>query len=177
MKITNQLTIKKLSPEDYSDFYECMHEIYFSTYGSYWQDGGVWYFEQQYNKENVLKESSSSDSEYYAVYFNDTLIGALRLVWNEDPRSKRDASYLKVHRLYIATHHQGKGIGKTLLTWVENNAKQKNCKYVWLEVMERQEQAVQFYVQQGYVLQHKRRLEYLLFKEEYRGIYIAEKEL
>jgi GNAT superfamily N-acetyltransferase len=45
---------------------------------------------------------------------------------------------------------QGKGIGKKLMAWLENKAKQKSYEIIWLDAMNEQQQSFQFYKKLGY---------------------------
>ena len=58
-----------------------------------------------------------------------------------------------MRQLRVWTHDQlleFKGIGKKLLTWLEQKAQQKGYKIIWLDTMDEQPQAFEFYKKQGY---------------------------
>ncbi len=177
MKISSTISVQPIKIVDYNVLRNTIYELYKSTYGAYWSDQGEWYFNEQYCKDAVSKEVFAPNTDYFGVYSKKEFIGILRFVWGINPEGKPDHHYAKLHRLYIASSHQRKGVGKVLLSWFEEQAALHECSKVWLEVMEQQTQAVDFYIAQGYHLKSKRRLDYPLFKEGYRGIYTAEKTL
>ena len=57
---------------------------------------------------------------------------------------------LKLHRLYLHPKTQNKGVGKTIISWLEAQARFKDYEILWLDAMEKQEQAFQFYKKRGY---------------------------
>ena len=60
------------------------------------------------------------------MLFNNEIIGNFRVVWDEKLAGIPTEKQLKLHRIYLDSKVQGEGIGKTLLSWLESNAKEKN---------------------------------------------------
>ena len=57
---------------------------------------------------------------------------------------------VKLHRLYLHPKIHGNGIGKELLSWLEEKAKKNNYSTIWLDAMNEQPQAFQFYKKRGF---------------------------
>jgi GNAT superfamily N-acetyltransferase len=148
--IEPSLKIQSIKSSDYTTLFNLMKEIYPPAYSHFWEDNGDWYLNYQYSKENFLKELYQENSDYYFVIFENEIIGNFRIIWNEKLRGFSVDKHVKLHRLYLHNKHQGKGIGKKLLSWLENKAVQKNFDIIWLDAMYEQQQAFQFYKKQGY---------------------------
>ena len=72
------------------------------------------------------------------------------MVWNEKLTGLSQEKQLKLHRLYLHPKTQNKGVGKTIISWLEAQARFKDYEILWLDAMEKQEQAFQFYKKRGY---------------------------
>lgn len=127
-----------------------MKEIYPLAYSHFWNDDGNWYVNSQYSKENILKELSQENAEYYFILFKDEIIGNFRIIWDDKLSNLSEEKQLKLHRIYLHPKIQDKGIGKQLMIWLEEKAKQKDYKIIWLDAMDDQPQAFQFYKKLDY---------------------------
>lgn len=127
-----------------------MKEIYPLAYSHFWEDNGNWYVNTQYSKKNIIKELSPKNADYYFVLYNDTIIGNFRIVWDEKLEGLPYSRQVKLHRVYLHQKIQGLGIGKQLLNWLEQKAIENEYQVVWLDAMDEQPQAFQFYKKRGY---------------------------
>lgn len=150
IKVSENISLKKIFSSDLEALSKLMKEIYPPAYSHFWSDNGDWYVNEQYSKTNILKELLEEKSNYYFVLFNEEIIGNFRIIWDEKLEGLSQEKQIKLHRLYLHQNTQGKGIGKKLLTWLEYEAKQKNYQVIWLDAMNAQEQAFQFYKKLGY---------------------------
>lgn len=150
IKIDTNLYIREIQVEDMETLFSLMQEIYPFAYKHFWEDNGEWYLYSQYSKENILKEIHQENTSYYFVVFNDEIIGNFRFLWDENLKGLSDQKQVKLHRLYVHQKLQGKGIGKKLVSWLEKKAQQKGYEILWMDTMDAQPQAFQFYKKQGY---------------------------
>tara|TARA_R110002124_G_scaffold59431_1_gene164206 strand:+ start:1112 stop:1654 length:543 start_codon:yes stop_codon:yes gene_type:complete len=150
IEISQNLQLKIITKEDCKDLFTLMKEIYPLAYSHFWNDDGDWYLNSQYSKENILKEISQENAEYYFILFKDEIIGNFRIIWDDKLSNLSEEKQLKLHRIYLHPKIQGKGIGKQLMIWLEQKAKQKDYKIIWLDAMDAQPQAFQFYKKLGY---------------------------
>ena len=150
IEISQNLQLKIITKEDCKNLFTLMKEIYPLAYSHFWNDDGDWYLNSQYSKENILKEISQENAEYYFILFKDEIIGNFRIIWDDKLSNLSEEKQLKLHRIYLHPKIQGKGIGKQLMIWLEQKAKQKDYKIIWLDAMDAQPQAFQFYKKLGY---------------------------
>ncbi|WP_288955505.1 GNAT family N-acetyltransferase [uncultured Polaribacter sp.] len=168
IRLTKQISLKEIKAEDHKRLYLLMKEIYPIAYNHFWNDDGDWYVKTQYAKENILKELSQQNAEYYFILFNDEVVGNFRIIWDEKLEGLLVEKQVKLHRIYLHQKIQGKGVGKRLLTWLEKKAHQKEYSIVWLDAMDEQPQAFQFYKKQGYRYFSHSFLPYKLLLDKFR---------
>ena len=166
--LTEHLSLKEINRENYSQLYSLMRIIYPLAYSHFWTDKGDWYVNTQYSKENILRELSEEKTEYYYVVFNDEIIGNFRIIWDENLEGLPEGKQVKLHRIYLHQKIQGKGIGKNIVFWLENKAKEKGYKIIWLDAMNEQPQALLFYKNLGFKYHSNTLLEYDLLHQHVR---------
>lgn len=177
MKISETIHLKNILKNDLTDLRTLMERIYHPVYINYWKDNGDWYVEDLYNEDNVLQELREDNSDYFFIVFKNRIIGILRIVWNIDTHYNPNKNYVKLHRLYLDQEIQNKGIGRAVMNWLINEATQKGYTKLWLEVMEKQDQAVQFYKRLDFTKVDRVTVDFPLLYDGYRGMYKMVKEL
>jgi ribosomal protein S18 acetylase RimI-like enzyme len=150
LSITNHIKLQKITLDDSKDLYTLMKEVYPHAYQHFWKDNGDWYVNSQYSKKNIEKELLEPKADYFFVVFKDEVIGNFRVLWDEKLKGFEGKKTVKLHRIYLHPKTQGNGIGKILLRWLENKATEKGYEFIWLDAMDEQPQAFQFYKKQGY---------------------------
>lgn len=150
IKITNKLGLENITANDELELRLLMHEIYPPAYHNFWKDKGQWYLQSQYSKSNFEMEMAEITANYYFIVWNGEKVGNFRIVWNRELEGFNGLKTLKLHRIYLHAKTQGKGIGKELLTWLENEAIKKQYELIWLDAMDKQPQAFEFYKKLGY---------------------------
>jgi len=151
IQLSENIKLKEISISDCDSLFKLMKEIYPPAYHHFWRDEGEWYVNTQYSKENILKELSEENTEYYFIIFNDEIVGNFRINWDKKLAGLSEKKQVKLHRIYLHPKTQGKGLGKALLIWLEEKAAQKGYKIIWLDAMNEQPQAFQFYKKFGYM--------------------------
>jgi GNAT superfamily N-acetyltransferase len=177
INVTDQISLKKIASKDYSNLHTLMIDIYPLAYNHFWKDNGDWYVNSQYSKKNILNELNQEKADYYFVLFNDEIIGNFRVIWDEKLEGLSEEKQVKLHRIYLHKNTQGKGIGKTLINWLVNNAKEKGYKIIWLDAMDKQPQAFNFYKKLGFVYYSHTFLPFDLLHDEVRKMSQVYKEI
>ena len=122
-----------------------MKDIYPFAYKHFWRDSGNFYINSQYSKENIIKELSQEKTEYYFIVFNKEIIGNLRVIWDAELKNLAIKKQVKLHRIYLHPKTHNKGLGKTILSWLETEVKNKGYRALWLDAMVEQEDSFKFY--------------------------------
>ncbi|TVZ56370.1 acetyltransferase (GNAT) family protein [Lutibacter sp. Hel_I_33_5] len=168
IKISENIQLKEIKKTDCETLFQLMKEVYPLAYSHFWEDKGDWYVNTQYSKENILKEISEEKAAYYLVIYKDEIIGNFRIIWDERLEGLSQEKQVKLHRIYLHQKTQGNGIGKTILVWLEKKAKEKNYKIIWLDAMDEQPQAFQFYKKLGFKYHSHTFLPFELLHDEVR---------
>ena len=150
IKISENIYLNAILDSDLESLFRLMKDIYPPAYSHFWTDHGAWYVNSQYSKENILKELLEEKADYYFIFYNNEIVGNFRIIWDENLEGVSEEKQVKLHRLYLHQKIQGKGIGKKLVFWLEGKAKENNYQIIWLDAMNEQEQAFQFYEKLGY---------------------------
>lgn len=175
--VTKDIQLTSITPKDCSELRLLMEAIYPPAYHQFWTDGGKWYVDGLYNNSNILKELNEKQTGYYFVLYKNEVVGILRVMWNLLNKKISTKRQAKLHRLYLHQKTHGKGIGKALLTWVEASARQQGASLLWLETMDKQEQAFKFYEKLGYTPFYNFQLDFPLLIDKYRGLTQVYKKL
>ncbi|WP_028891612.1 GNAT family N-acetyltransferase [Tenacibaculum sp. 47A_GOM-205m] len=150
IKISNYLQIKEIQVTDFKILGALMNDVYKDAYRDFWKDGGDWYVQSQFSKTNLEKELSEENTSYYFIQYKNEIVGVFRILWNKNLKGFEEKKSLKLHRIYLHKKTQGKGIGKQLLAWLEEEAIKKQYELIWLDTMDEKPQAFEFYKKVGY---------------------------
>jgi GNAT superfamily N-acetyltransferase len=150
IKISENIHLKEIKNLDLEALFKLMKEIYPVAYSHFWTDNGDWYVNTQYSKETVLRELSEENTEYYFILYKSKIVGNFRIIWDEKLAGLSEEKQVKLHRIYLKQKTQGNGIGKKLVSWLEEKAIKKSYQIIWLDAMDAQPQAFQFYKKLGY---------------------------
>lgn len=108
------------------------------------------YLENAFNIKRLTKEFNDTNSEFYFLCHNGQIAGYIKL--NEAPSQTdiNDKNALEIERIYVVYEFQGTGLGRFLLEQAIAKAVERNKKYVWLGVWEKNEKAIHFYKKNGF---------------------------
>ena len=176
--ISQTLILQNITFENHSELVELMARIYPASYKHLWKNEDCsWYLNKCYSLTNFKKELNNADAFYYFVINNSKTVGILRLVINQTLKEFPNQLTTYLHRIYLSKEAQGKGIAQQLFNWVEKTAKQNNNKYIWLEAMDTQQQALTFYSKQGYKEINSMSLGFERIHKHLRGMLLMSKTL
>jgi len=171
LKISNGISLTEILLKDAGILYNLMHKIYPPAYKHLWKDEGDWYVNTIFSFQMLEKELLEKNTKYYFVQFNTKIIGILRLEFNAILKGYKDSNTTKLHRIYLNEESQGKGIGKILLDFTIQQSIQNKSDILWLEAMDTQTQALQFYKKLNFKITNNFKLEYNLMHKHLRGMH------
>ncbi len=177
IRLSETLSLSAISLDDAEQLKQLMHRIYPPAYEHLWEDDGQWYVETTFNKEELKKELADLKGSYYFVIFEQETVGILRLIHDYTLADKPTLKATKLHRIYLDSKTQGKSIGTFLMNWITQQALQNGSQVLWLEAMDTQEQALQFYKKRGYIISSDFRLTFELMHSHLRGMHTMYKLL
>lgn len=190
--ISDQIALQPITLEDQLDLFELMQRIYPPAYKHFWEDQGNWYLNSLYTPDNLKKELQEKGSYYYFIRYFDkqsisfresvnskkhTTIGIFKVIENCVYPEQPSALSFKVHRIYLDTTIQGKGIGKQLMRYAEKRAKKTRHNLIWLDAMDQHPQAMAFYEKLGYIKGGLQQLDFELLHDMYRPMWYLYKQI
>jgi ribosomal protein S18 acetylase RimI-like enzyme len=178
INVSDTIQLKNITLDDHEVLLQLMQEIYPPAYKHLWMyEDCSWYLNQSFNKSILKKELTAKDSEYYFVIYNSTRVGIIRLEHNKPLNELSEKSASHIHRIYLSTETQGKGIAKQLFNWAEKRAAKNGSEIMWLKAMDTQTQALRFYKKQNFVIINNYRLDFELMHKHLRGMVIMTKTI
>ncbi len=171
IQLSETLSLRIISFVDALQLKQLMHRIYPPPYKHLWKDDGQWYVQQTFNEAALEKELSETNAAYYFVAYQSETIGVLRFIHDVPLSDVPGSKATKLHRIYLDPKLHGKGIGASLMDWVKKQAIENGAQILWLEAMDTQQQALQFYKNLGYEISSDFRLSFKLMYEDLRGMH------
>ena len=138
---TNQLDLlREISIETYRDtFSESNSEALMAQY-----------FKDALNKEKLQAELNNPEITFYFIYFAEQVAGFLKVNVMTVQTDIKDVNALEIERFYIRQSFLRKGLGKQLMDFSCDLARQKNKEFVWLGVWVNNLPALHFYKKMGF---------------------------
>jgi len=184
IQISDTLILDPITLEDQPALFEIMQRIYPPAYAHFWEDQGNWYLNEMYSLENLTKDLQEHGSYYYFVRFCENgnspeykTIGIFKVIENCTYPEQPDRLGFKIHRIYLDATVHGKGIGKQLMRYAEERAKETKHTLLWLDAMDQHPQAMSFYKSLGYSKGGVQHLDFALLHDLYRPMWYLYKHL
>jgi diamine N-acetyltransferase len=144
--------IKKCALSDSRELQEISYETFNETFKHQNSPENMKaYLEKAFNLEQLEKELSNINSQFYFVYFNDEIAGYLKINTSEAQSEEMGDESLEIERIYVKQKFHKHGLGKFLLNKAVDMAKELDKKELWLGVWEKNENAIAFYKKMGFV--------------------------
>jgi len=161
-------TITNCSNNDIPLLLDIAISSYRETYEYLWDDKGNSYITRIYSNKILEEEMATEGVDYFFVYDDNTPAGYFKTTENAlAPHDKKDC--LEIEKLYFLKRFTRKGIGKQVMLFIENLARQRHKSLIWLKVMESGD-AVPFYKAHGFTQVDSFVLDYPHMKDEYKVI-------
>ncbi|MGA9227156.1 MAG: GNAT family N-acetyltransferase [Mesobacillus sp.] len=146
------INIKKCTLEDSCKLQEISYETFNETFQHENSPENMnAYLEKAFNLNQLEKELSTISSQFYFVYFNNEIAGYLKVNTKDAQSEKMGDESLEIERIYIRSKYQKHGLGKYLINKAIEIAVKENKRKIWLGVWEKNENAISFYKNMGFV--------------------------
>lgn len=107
------------------------------------------FMEQQFTTEQLKAEMGKPDYLHLLASYNGAPAGYLFLKKHSHPLLQKSAA-LEISRIYCLQTFQGKGVGKALMEYALDYAKENELPTVWLGVWKENAKALAFYTSFGF---------------------------
>jgi len=108
------------------------------------------YMDTQFTREQLMAEVGQPGNIFLLAYMDDQPMGYARLMEHAPPPELGEGAALEVVRIYAEKAAIGKGVGRALMQYALDLAREKDKKWVWLGVWEHNHRAIAFYTKWGF---------------------------
>jgi ribosomal protein S18 acetylase RimI-like enzyme len=145
------LTIQKVEITDTDTLLAFSKETFYEFFAK-WNDLANMdaYSKISFTSQKIQAELSNPDSEFYFAMLDGQVVGYIKLNFNEAQTEFMHKNALEIERIYVSGKHHGKYIGKQLLDFATDIARNKQFSSVWLGVWEHNTNAIGFYEHYGF---------------------------
>jgi len=109
------------------------------------------YIESRFTSENLIAELADSNNLFYLIYWDEELIGYSKIILNTDYEAQTPSNSSKLERLYVLQKFHGTEVGKLLMDFNIQLAKENQQSGMWLYVWTENHRAIHFYEKYGFV--------------------------
>ena len=100
------------------------------------------YMVEKFQSVEAINQQINEGYVYHLINYNDESVGYLSIKKNNDD--------LFLSKIYVLKEFRGKGIGKVAFSFIENQAKEQNCKTISLTVNKYNTNTVNAYEKIGF---------------------------
>lgn len=108
------------------------------------------YLSEALSPEKLQRELNNAQSRFYFIYHEKQVAGFLKINEADAQTDIGDSKALEIERFYIRKTFLRRGLGKQLMDFAFELAKQTGKEYLWLGVWESNFPALHFYKQMGF---------------------------
>ncbi len=165
------MILKKALINDLLDLQEICTKAYSLHFADHWTNNGLQlHLEYQYGTKRLMDDLTDTIVDYYFIQANGENIGFIKVkIQSSEEFSKLDNCELE--KIYILPKYSGKEFGKMAMTSIIDAVREKGKKFIFLCVIDTNENAIAFYEKLGFVFHSTTRIEAPYFKEELRGMH------
>ena len=149
---------------------------YFDHYKHLWYDEGAWYAHKCFNIKQLKEEISDEKNLFFLAIFNKKPVGFLKLR-PENQLAEQAGDGFEVERIYLTKEVTSRGVGRKLMEFAIEIAKQQHKDYMWLKAMDSSQNAIRFYESLGFEICGTSCLDFKQMKTEFLGMVEMRKNL
>ena len=109
------------------------------------------YLKKELSRKKISSELANPNSEFYFALFQEEVIGYLKVNFGTAQTEVKDDKALEIERIYVVKEYLGKKVGQLLYEKALILARQRDLKFVWLGVWEKNYRAIQFYKKNRFI--------------------------
>lgn len=165
----SQVLLHKASVSDFSVLQPICLETYALYFGDYWLENGLeWYLKKEFGDEKLKSDLKDRNVDYYIIQLNNSSVGFIKV--NNEILNQSFTDAAELEKMYVLSNYRGLGIGKKALGKVLGITRGREKKILFLDVLDTNKNAINFYKSLGFELHSKIRLKLPYFKDEFRGL-------
>ncbi len=145
------LTFRDARANDAAELVEIARDTYIETFGQSYQPGDIrQYIETHFSLDVMQTDIADPQTEIRVAFAGRRMVAYCKLAAPTLPVTAEPAPALQLHRIYVSRARQGVGVGRILLTWAIERARQRGAKSLWLAVWRANTFAIGVYESRGF---------------------------
>lgn len=173
----NMVSLEPVIQDNLNEYLAVGVKSYCEHYLHLWEnEDPTPYISYGLTKEVVERELQDPNAFNYLIQQNNKNVGILKLVKNCGIDEIADTDALKAEKIYLLKEHSGKGIGKQVLQFIEDTARDLNKKIVWLDAMQKGN-PIHFYQKNGFTIKRESEVVLPRVKPTEKAMWILTKNL
>jgi GNAT superfamily N-acetyltransferase len=167
------MKVRKVGLPDLQELRDIGIKSYVPHYAHMWKpDGLEWYLDRCFSDEFLKNELVDPNVEYYIISSAGQNIGILKLVLQKPMPDSDIENALYLEKIYFIKEWTGKGVGRELMNFTIERAREIKSDCVWLVAMDTAEKPVQAYERAGFKIHTHQLLDFELLKGEFIGTFV-----
>lgn len=120
-------------------------EIWNEHYISIISQEQIDYMLPKFHHPDVILEQQQNGYQFYLTFFEENPVGYLSIQPREDG--------LFISKFYLLKRYRGEGLGKKMMDFIKQKAKEMKCHRLYLTVNKYNAHAIEFYKKCGFVIE------------------------
>lgn len=146
------LTIRRASEKDIAVLTDLSRKTFEEAFGDQNDPEDMrTYLGDSFSMAQITQELSDPETTFLLAYHQDTLVGYAKIQGGPAPDCIRDDKAIQLSRVYIISHHMGRGFGSQLIQACMDESLQQRYTSIWLGVWEVNVDARRLYERLGFV--------------------------
>jgi diamine N-acetyltransferase len=175
--IESEVSIDPARAGDTEDLSALMKRVYVQHFTHLWHDEGAAYVERSFSREALTAQLEDEENRFFFVRVDGKPVGFLKLRPGSTSVVFEDADAFEIERIYLDSAVIGSGVGRKVMEFAVEHARELNKDIVWLKVMDSNERTIRFYERCGFEKVGTERLDLPFMKDELRGMFVMKRDL
>lgn len=171
------MVLLEAAPKDIIDLRAICIEAYSKNFHHHWEENGLeWYLKREFSTERLQTDLNAEDTNYYFITHEQQTVGFAKLREHALPNSSIINS-VELEKIYVLPEYKGTGLGTAALKEVIAKIEKRGKQYLFLSVIDTNQNAIAFYEKFGFQFHSKTILDIPYFKEALKSMHRMVKEL
>ena len=149
--MNRDLTFRDAQLKDAAGLAEIGRDTFVETFGDLYSPGDLrQYLDDTYAVEKMEADLSDPEVEVRIAYSGKKMLAYCKIGPCKLPIDMGPEPALELHRVYVYQAGQGVGVGRILLAWAIERARQRGAKNLFLGVWESNDKGIALYESRGF---------------------------
>lgn len=147
----NEISIREATTEDAALVADLSRQTFYDTFAAAnTAENMDKFMNESFSREKLMGEVGAAGNIFLLALDANEPQGYARLRETDSPLLMENGAALEIARIYAVQKSIGKGVGRALMQYCIEIARQKSARVIWLGVWEKNEKAIAFYTKWGF---------------------------